>query len=145
MPKTTKSSPNESVQRLSISIPRVLSEAIDALVALGGFQNRSQAIAEMAQRCLQDYQQHEPKTPLVGVITLQMDVQRKGLAQRLAAIVDEANGCLLGSMQVPISEHQCVQIYCMHGEAEEIRKLADQFSTCKGVTSSGLSLLAQKK
>ena len=66
----------DHAHRISVSLPGRLATQLDEMIQRRGFHNRSQAIAEMVERHLVEYQQENDETLMAGTITLFYDAAK---------------------------------------------------------------------
>lgn len=127
-------------QRISVSLPARLAQALDEMVAKRGLRNRSQAIADMVEHSLIHQQQEDGGTIMAGTITLFYDSAQTGLLQKLAQIErDHVEECI-SSQHVLLEGHYIMEVLLVQGPVERLRALTDRMLSCKGVSSGGLTL-----
>lgn len=127
-------------QRISVSLPSNLATALDEMVTERGFQNRSQAIAEMIEQCLIQHQQEDEKKVMAGTITLFYDSGKNGLLQELAKIEREHLEECISSQHVLLEGQYIMEVLLVQGPVHRLRSMTDRILTCKGVSSGGLTL-----
>jgi len=130
-------------QRISVSLPPHLAEALDRMVSQRGFHNRSQAVAEMIETSLIRHQQEDENTVMAGTITLFYDSAKTGLLQKLAEIErDHIEECI-SSQHVLLEGNHIMEVVLVQGPVKRLRLLTNQMLTCKGVSSGGLTLTSK--
>ncbi len=130
----------DRISRISISLPTLLLEEIDSVSREMGFDNRSQAIAEMMQSQLVLHRQHFGNQEMVGSITLVYDAERKSCGMNLTLVQREFRKLILGSSLFHIDDVNQMETISVRGEASELKKLSDRLISCKGVKSGKLNL-----
>ncbi len=135
-----KKSPKALAQRISVSLPPHLAVALDHMVEQRGFQNRSQAVAEMIEQSLIDTQQEDGTTVMAGTITLFYDSAKTGLLQKLAQIEREHLEECISSQHVLLEGQYIMEVLLVQGPVHRLRALTDHMLTCKGVSSGRLTL-----
>lgn len=130
-------------QRISVSLPPQLAMALDEMVASRGFQNRSQAIAEMIETSLIRHQQEDEATIMAGTITLFYDSEKTGLLEKLARIEREHLEECISSQHVLLEGNHVMEVVLVQGPVKRLRILTDRMLTCKGVSSGGLTLTSK--
>ncbi|TVP78379.1 MAG: ribbon-helix-helix protein, CopG family [Puniceicoccaceae bacterium] len=130
-------------QRISVSLPARLATALDAMVAARGFQNRSQAVAEMIEQGLIAHQQEDGQTLMAGTITLFYDSGKTGLLQELARIERAHVEECISSQHVLLEGGYIMEVVLVQGPVHRLRALTNQILACKGVSSGGLTLTSK--
>lgn len=137
---TNASDPGSLIQRISISLPTLLAEGLDQMVAERGFHNRSQAVAEMIQQSLVKHQQEDDATIMAGTITLFYDSAKPGLLAKLAHIEREHIDEVISSQHVLLENQYTMEVVLVQGPVGRLRKITERMLTCKGVSSGELTL-----
>lgn len=136
----TVPTPAEKVARFSISIPNDLAVQLDQMVEKRGFKNRSQAVADMVRSELTDLKSEAGTESMAGTISLVYDYRKRNLQTLLSAIQHRFYLLIVTSMHVHLEHHNYLEVLLVQGPAKQLRKLADEFATCKGVKSSKLQV-----
>lgn len=127
-------------QRISISLPGALARELDEMVQRRGFQNRSQAIAEMVERQIIESRQEEDDRVMAGTITLFYDAARPGLLEKLARIEREHIQECISSQHVLLEGGHIMEVVLVQGPVHRLREITDRMLTCKGVSAGKLAL-----
>jgi CopG family nickel-responsive transcriptional regulator len=135
--------PKALAHRISISLPARLAEALDEMVSERGFQNRSQAIAEMIEQTLVEHKQQNGTAVMAGTITLFYDSGKAGLLQQLAQIEREHVEECISSQHVLLEGHYIMEVVLVQGPVQRLRALTNKMLACKGVSSGGLTLTSK--
>ena len=141
--KTDKKEPKSLAQRISISLPARLASALDEMVNERGFQNRSQAVAEMIEQTLVEHKQQDGATVMAGTITLFYDSGKSGLLQELAKIEREHLEECISSQHVLLEGQYIMEVVLVQGPVQNLRALTNEMLACKGVSSGGLTLTSK--
>ncbi|MEM1223453.1 MAG: nickel-responsive transcriptional regulator NikR [Verrucomicrobiota bacterium] len=132
-----------TARRISISLPRRLAEALDAMIQRRGFHNRSQAIAEMVEQNLIENQQENEDSIMAGTITLFYDASKAGLLEKLAQIEREHIEECISSQHVLLEGGNIMEVVLVQGPVRQLRNITDRMLTCKGVSSGKLTLTSK--
>lgn len=132
----------QSVARFSISVPSELAGHLDRVVAARGFKNRSQAVAEMVRNQLADYHADLGNETMAGTISLVYDHRKRNLQQTLSAIQHKYYLMIVSSLHVHLEKNHYLEVLLVQGPAAQLRKLADELTTCKGVKQGKLQFTA---
>ena len=129
--------------RISVSLPRRLAQGLDEMVEKRGFHNRSQAIAEMIEQQLVEFQQENDESLMAGTITLFYDSARAGLLEKLSRIEREHIDECISSQHVLLEGDNVMEVVLVQGRVQQLRKITDRMLTCKGVNSGKLTLTSK--
>jgi CopG family nickel-responsive transcriptional regulator len=132
----------EKVVRFSISLPSGLAAQLDRMVGGRGFKNRSQAIGEMVRAQLSELKVETGTGSTAGTISLVYDYRKRNLQTTLSAIQHKYYLLIVSSMHVHLEQHHYLEVLLVQGPPREVRHLADELITCKGVKHGKLQLTA---
>jgi CopG family nickel-responsive transcriptional regulator len=135
--------PKSLAQRVSISLPAQLAEALDAMIDVRGFKNRSQAIAEMIERSLIRYKEGAGDTVMAGTITIFYDSAKPGLLEQLAKTERDYVEECISSQHVLLEGQYIMEVLLVQGPVARLRQLTNQLLACKGVSSGDLTLTSK--
>jgi CopG family nickel-responsive transcriptional regulator len=141
--KTDQKTSKTLAQRISVSLPSKLATALDEMVESRGFQNRSQAIAEMIEESLIQHKQEDNTAVMAGTITLIYDTGKTGLLHQLAQIEREHVQECISSQHVLLEGQYIMEVVLVQGPVQNLRELTNQMLACKGVSSGGLTLTSK--
>ncbi len=130
------------VARFSVSLPAELLDQLDEMVHRRGFQSRSQAIAGLARDGLVEFQSEHGTRSMAGTINLVYDYRKRNLQTTLSAIQHKYYLLIVSSMHVHLEQHQYLEVLLVQGPPGQVRRLADELITCKGVRHGKLQLTA---
>ncbi|MFP4156393.1 MAG: nickel-responsive transcriptional regulator NikR [Opitutales bacterium] len=133
----------EHAHRISVSLPARLATQLDEMIERRGFHNRSQAIAEMLERHIVEYQQENDQSLMAGTITLFYDAAKAGLLEKLARIEREHIEECISSQHVLLEGDNVMEVVLVQGPVSRLREITDRMLTCKGVSAGRLSLTSK--
>lgn len=134
--------PDEGVVRFSISLPAGLAAELGERVGARGFKNRSHAIAEMVRAQLSELRVESDAGSTAGTISLIYDYRKRNLQATLSAIQHKYYLLIVSSMHVHLEQHQYLEVLLVQGPPRQVRELANELITCKGVRHGKLQLTA---
>ena len=137
-----RSKKKDSVERISVSIPKSLLAQLDNMVVDRGFDSRSQAITEMINTELAEYSGELGNQVMAGTITLIYDHSKRQLQSQLSAIQHQHIAEVISSLHVHLESHHTMEVILIQGPANKLKKIADELITCKGVKTGKLQLTA---
>jgi len=130
--------------RTGISLEQELLARFDSIIAKKGYKNRSEAIRDLVR----DYAVAEDVTEdrtVVGTLTMVYDHHRPQLSERLIEAQHHAHSQVLAATHVHLDHHNCLEVVIMKGRSSEVRHLADQILSLRGVKHGKLVLTSQGK
>ena len=71
------------------------------------------------------------------------DHEARGLESALTDVQHKYGEIISSSMHVHLSERDCLEAIALRGEAEKIRKLAEELGKKKGVKQTRLTIVSQ--
>ena len=119
--------------RFGVSLDEELLEPFDALCAVKGYSNRSEAIRDLIRKALvaEEWQQADGQG--AGTLTLVYDHHKNDLARRLTQMQHDEHDIINATLHVHLDHHNCLEVLILKGEAARVRALADKLISCKGV------------
>ena len=119
--------------RFGVSLDEELLEPFDALCAVKGYSNRSEAIRDLIRKALvaEEWQQADGQG--AGTLTLVYDHHKNDLARRLTQMQHDEHDIIIATLHVHLDHHNCLEVLILKGEAARVRALADKLLSCKGV------------
>ena len=119
--------------RFGVSLDEELLEPFDALCAVKGYSNRSEAIRDLIRKALvaEEWQQADGQG--AGTLSLVYDHHKNDLARRLTQMQHDEHDIIIATLHVHLDHHNCLEVLILKGEAARVRALADKLISCKGV------------
>ena len=122
------------IVRVGVTFPPELLGELDKAIDKMGYDSRSKAIQDSVRSFLTEYKLlQEHKGTKAGVIVMVYDHEVKGLEDSLIEIQHRYSRVISSSMHIHLSERECLEAVAVKGEADEIRKLAQELATERGV------------
>ncbi|MBS7643427.1 nickel-responsive transcriptional regulator NikR [Candidatus Bathyarchaeota archaeon] len=133
----------KGVSRISISLPPELLLEFDEMTKQIGY-DRSKAVQMAIRNYLTEYRwtSAEGETGSGAVIIL-YDHDTKDLEQELTDIQHRHQRIISSSMHIHLDEHNCLEIIATKGGIKEIKNLAQDLMTKRGVKQLKLAVLTQ--
>jgi len=125
--------------RLSLSIEKPLFDRLEKMVKKRGYTNRSEYVRYMSRQQLVEEEWQKGKNVL-GTITLVYDHHRRNLTAKLTHMQHHHTGNILATTHVHLDKKLCAEVTLVKGQAEQVRKLADQMGRQKGVLHAELAM-----
>jgi len=122
------------IVRVGVTFPPELLKDLDETIEEMGYESRSKAIQDAVtsfvteQRLLR--KQNGKKA---GVLVMVYDHDVKGLEDELIEAQHHHRNVITSVLHVHLSDKECLEAVAVKGDAEDIRKLAHELATRKGV------------
>jgi CopG family transcriptional regulator, nickel-responsive regulator len=130
----------DSVERISISLPKTLLAQLDSMIGQRGFDSRSRAIAEMINAQLAEHGEIQGTQIMAGTITLIYDHSKANLQSQLSDIQHRHIAEVISSLHVHLERHHTMEVILVQGTANKLKAIANELITCKGVKTGKLQL-----
>jgi len=134
-----------TVRRFSISMAGGLVRELDAMARAKGYQNRSQAVADMMRAQLVDHRAAQANRAIVGTITLVYDHHKHGIQALLTDIQHRYECLVVSTLHVHLDHDNCLEVLAVRGRAGDVRKIADRLIATKGVKHGRLTVTTTGK
>ena len=122
------------IVRVGVTFPPDLLKELDEAVDRMGYNNRSKAIQDSVRSFLTEHKLlQEQKGTRAGVLVMIYDHEVRGLEDVLIETQHKYSHVICSSMHVHLTKRECLEAIAVNGDADEIRKLAQELTTKKGV------------
>ena len=135
----------EQVSRFSVSLPAKLLEQLDGMANEKGYENRSQAIADMIRAQLVEHRQKFGTEEIAGTITLVYDHHKQNVQAALTDIQHDHHQVIVSTIHVHLDHDNCLEVLVVRGKANVIKQIADELTTAKGVKHGKLTVTTTGK
>lgn len=122
------------MQRITITLDDELLAALDHVIAVSGYQNRSEAIRDLTRAGIAQLQE-QSNTLRSGVAALVYvyDHQERELAKRLARSSHEHHDLSVATMHVHLDHDSCMEVAVLKGAMRDVRHFARHVVSERGV------------
>jgi CopG family nickel-responsive transcriptional regulator len=122
------------MQRITVTIDDELLAAIDKVSARRGYQNRSEAIRDLARTGLAEIEERSPADHQgVAALFYVYDHEGRELAKRLTRASHDHHDLSLATMHVHLDHDSCLEVAVLRGAMSEIRHFAERVIAERGV------------
>lgn len=121
------------IRRFGVSIEDTLLDRFDALIESKGYGNRSEAVRDLIRLALVDEEWKDPKSEVVGALTLVYDHHTSDLTHRLLHIQHDAHDAIVSTMHIHLDAHNCLEVIVLRGSAQSVEDLANRLISARGV------------
>jgi CopG family nickel-responsive transcriptional regulator len=130
--------------RTGISLDSELLARFDRVIRKKGYKNRSEAIRDLVRDYAVAEDVEEDRT-VVGTLTLVYDHHRPKLSEQLIEVQHHAQAKVLAATHVHLDHNNCLEVVLMKGRSSQVRHIADQILTLRGVKHGKLVLTCRGK
>jgi CopG family nickel-responsive transcriptional regulator len=134
---------SNATKRISVSLPGAVYHALDGIIKKQGFENRSQAIAEIIMARNGQIEQETGNNITAGVITLVYDVTKGNIQRELAELQREHIDEVISTLNVLLEDGYVMEVMIVQGPGRKLRALANRFISRKGVRTGKLTMASQ--
>ena len=122
------------MQRITVAIDDELAEAIDRVIAARGYQNRSEAIRDLARAGMAELEERSPADHEgVAALVYVYDHEGRELAKRLTRSFHDHHDLSLATMHVHLDHESCMEVAILRGVMSDIRHFAKHVISERGV------------
>ena len=128
--------------RFGVSLDADLLEKFDALCDRQGGPSRSEALRDIIRDTLVQDSLRSDTADAAGVLTLVYDHHVRDLSRKLNERQHDDYNVVVASLHVHLDHHHCLEILVLKGQAGQLRSLADQLRSIRGVKHGTFSITA---
>ena len=130
------------MQRVTVTLDDDLMEEIDRIISARGYQNRSEAIRDLARAGLARMAQEAGSTQdCVGVLSYVYDPAARNLARRLTDTFHHHHDLTVASMHVHLDPENCLEVGILRGPMTELQHFADHVIAERSVRHGSLHVV----
>jgi len=129
------------VQRVTITMEDELLAELDGLVVRRGYQNRSEALRDLARAGMRQVDGPTDEEPCVAALVYVYDHARRDLPNRLANEFHDHHNLAVSTLHVHLDAHSCLEVAVLRGSVGDVRHMADHVTAERGVRHGQLVLL----
>jgi CopG family nickel-responsive transcriptional regulator len=120
--------------RVGVTFPPELLNELDEIVENMSYESRSKAIQDAVSSFITEQRLlRKEQGTKAGVLVMVYDHDVKGLEDDLIESQHHHRNIINSVLHVHLSDKECLEAVAVKGEAEDIRKLAQELATRKGV------------
>ena len=122
------------IVRVGVTFPPELLKDLDETIEEMGYESRSKAIQDAITSFVTEQRLlHKQKGKKAGVLVMVYDHDVKGLEDELIEAQHHHRNVINSVLHVHLSDKECLEAVAVKGDAEDIRHLAQELATRKGV------------
>jgi CopG family nickel-responsive transcriptional regulator len=122
------------MQRVTITLDDELMAELDAIIDARGYQNRSEAIRDLARAGIrQAAAPLDTERDCVAALVYVYDHNERQLSKRLADTFHDHHELSLASMHAHLDHDNCMEVTILRGKADEVQHFAEHVIAERGV------------
>ena len=130
------------MQRATIVLDDEFVKELDRIIAVRGYQNRSEAVRDLARAGMRQAAEEEGASgDCVAALVYVYDHDERELAKRLTQSFHDHHDLSLSAMHVHLDHGSCLEVAVLKGEASDVRHLADHVIAERGVRHGRLVMV----
>lgn len=130
------------MQRITITIDDELMGEVDQLIEQRGYQNRSEAIRDLARAGIaQTKEQSGHQGDCVAAVVYVYDHAARELSKRLVQEFHGHHELTLATLHVHLDEKSCMEVNVLKGSVDRVEHLADHVIAERGVRHGRLVVI----
>tara|TARA_B100000519_G_scaffold189198_1_gene187442 strand:+ start:433 stop:879 length:447 start_codon:yes stop_codon:yes gene_type:complete len=130
------------MQRVTVTLDDDLMAELDRLIEVRGYQNRSEAIRDLARAGLQQAAEETgSEQHCVGVLSYVYDHEARDLARRLTTVFHSHHDLTISSLHVHLDHDNCLEVGILKGPMKDLQHFADHVIAERSVRHGKLQLL----
>ncbi|MGV6875512.1 nickel-responsive transcriptional regulator NikR [Pseudochelatococcus sp. B33] len=130
------------MQRVTVTLDDDLMQELDRVIAMKGYQNRSEAIRDLARAGLREaVLEAADDQSCVAALVYVYDHAARELSKRLVQIFHDHHDLSLATMHIHLDHDYCMEITVMKGDTREVQHIAEQVISERGVRHGRLVLI----
>jgi CopG family nickel-responsive transcriptional regulator len=130
------------MQRVTITLDDELMTELDQIIAARGYQNRSEAIRDLARAGIrQAAETLDTKRDCVAALVYVYDHNARQLSKRLADTFHDNHELSLASLHAHLDQDSCMEVTILRGKTEKVQHFAEHVIAERGVHHGQLVLV----
>jgi CopG family nickel-responsive transcriptional regulator len=122
------------MRRITITLDDELVAALDRTIATCGYQNRSEALRDLARAGMAQLHEAGADSPAaVAALTYVYDHRERELAKRLTRSFHDRHDLSVASMHVHLDHDSCLEVAVLRGTTRDVRDFARHVIAERGV------------
>ena len=122
------------MQRVTITLDDALMEELDAIIAARGYQNRSEAIRDLARAGMREAAEDVgQKRECVAALVYTYDHAARQLSKRLTTAYHEHHELSLASLHVHLDHDTCLEVTVLKGKTADVQQFGEHVIAERGV------------
>ena len=130
------------MQRVTITIDDELMTELDRIIAVHGYQNRSEAIRDLARAGIREATESlDHQRDCVAALVYVYDHAARQLSKRLADTFHDHHELSLASMHAHLDHDSCMEVTILRGKTDQVQQFAEHVIAERGVRHGRIVLV----
>jgi len=130
------------MQRVTVTLDNDLMEELDRIMEARGYQNRSEAIRDLARAGLKQASiEIGAMASAIGVLSYVFDHEARELAKRLTSNFHTHHNLTVSSLHVHLDGQNCLEVSILKGPSKEIQHFAEHVISERAVKHGQLHIM----
>ncbi|MDR3518859.1 MAG: nickel-responsive transcriptional regulator NikR [Azospirillaceae bacterium] len=130
------------MQRVTITLDDELMSELDRVIATRGYQNRSEAIRDLARAGIREAaQETDGAQDCIAALVYVYDHMARELSKRLVQSFHDHHELSLSTMHVHLDHDSCMEVTVLRGQVAEVQRFAESVIAERGVRHGRLFLV----
>jgi CopG family nickel-responsive transcriptional regulator len=130
------------MQRVTITIDEELMTELDRIIAARGYQNRSEAIRDLARAGIREAAEGlDRQRDCVAALVYVYDHAARQLSKRLADTFHDHHELSLASMHAHLDHDSCMEVTILRGRTDKVQHFAEHVIAERGVRHGRVMLV----
>jgi CopG family nickel-responsive transcriptional regulator len=114
------------MQRVTVTLDNALMEELDTIIAARGYQNRSEAIRDLARAGIREAAEDVgQKRECVAALVYTYDHAARQLSKRLTTAYHEHHELSLASLHVHLDHDTCLEVTVLKGKTADVQQFGE--------------------
>ncbi|MDR1954980.1 MAG: nickel-responsive transcriptional regulator NikR [Candidatus Methanoplasma sp.] len=133
----------DGVTRIGVSLEPELLRDFDKVISKKGYVSRSEAIRDLVRDSLAESEWKNDTDFMAGVIVMIYDHHTTGIGEKLTELQHGKMQNINTSIHVHLDHDRCMEVLIVEGELRQLKVLANEMSSIKGVLRCKLTMASQ--
>lgn len=130
------------MQRVTVTLDDDLMEDLDRMIKTRGYQNRSEAIRDLARAGLKQASiESGSLSNAIGVLSYVFDHEARELAKRLTSTFHSHHDLTVSSLHIHLDERNCLEVSILKGQSGEVQHFAEHVISERAVKYGHLHIM----
>jgi CopG family nickel-responsive transcriptional regulator len=122
------------MQRVTVTLDDDLMAELDRIIAMKGYQNRSEAIRDLARAGIRETTlEAVADQETVAALVYVFDHSARELSKRLTQAFHDHHDLSLATMHIHLDHENCLEVTVLRGTAHEVQHMAEHVIAERGV------------
>lgn len=130
------------MQRVTVTLDDDLMSELDQVIAMKGYQNRSEAIRDLARAGIREAAvEATPDRDCVAALVYVYDHTARELSKRLVRSFHDHHDLSLATMHIHLDHDDCMEVTVLKGATRDVQQFAGQVIAERGVRHGRLIVI----